>query len=68
VPRRSAFLTLRPGLTARGTPRAPANVEIDAQSLEFMDGETLTDRLRPGEEQGRLRLELPARRSAVWSE
>lgn len=68
MPRRGAFLTLRPGLTARGTPRAPANVEIDAQSLECMDGDTLTDWLRRGEEQGRLQLQLPARRSSVWSE
>lgn len=58
-------------IVAFNTANAPAEVEIDARSLEFMDGDTLTDRLSGATatvEQGRLRLELPARRSSVWIE
>ncbi len=56
-------------IVAFNTANAPAQVEIDEQGLEFRDGDTLTDRLSGATatvEKGRLRLELAARRSAVW--
>ena len=58
-------------IVAFNTANVPARVELDAQGLEFMDGDSLTDRLSGATaivEKGRLRLELPARRSSVWIE
>ena len=58
-------------IVAFNTATTPATVEIDTQGMEFLDGDTLTDRLSGATatvEKGRLRLGLPARRSSVWIE